>query len=862
MLEQSKTLPTRDDINSYFFSGLELMGKWGWGSHEAIIILYLAPAMIFTLGWALGEVWTPFGLHWRPILAGLFFFHLLTGIALFLRLSKGARSLPRERLQRRALISLAHLFAGYVWIIGYTIYTNAIVFHTDRPLLGQIKSYSVARTVYCLIILTYINIVFLLYRKVPAYRLEGALGVIELLLWTGLISLTGSFQSQFLYLYFLTLSPAFRRGVPEIESIRYPTRANEPLWSVIYRKHNRMWTGAVLYPFFWLAGAVAVGAFIYMVIGTRGSYQPVTLHASWPISYLIVLGHFYLNCAPWLLLSIVMAVTVQIETDRLRTLGELMEIRANANWNEDLREVVAELALAIENNSTFRSSGVLATTVVVSRTSTKNRSHEVREYAFGRAFQRDNIRSNRRRQVVDEVELFLKYCPLDNGRNSILRHLDPVENTDVGTSFGIVSDYFYYLDNPIDKARFRALIDPLEIKTETGNRFWHNARSLCYVVIPHPRRGSADRSSSYTIVFFKSDLPGEYDRAGTKLYEALSAQVIGILLKHELYMGESARAQRESDRANIGAGMFHNLAHYILPLKEYGHSLVLFIRQKSFDSAEETALSIEGTINRLAQFQSAVLRYIKHRESYEKTECQSLRDVPSEALMIQTRAIHAAIRGLSRQYKSGVGEKYVMILRNLCPGGERLNISIDEEREQLQFLIVERELASLPIPECTNSTEWIKWWDDRFGLRIKVNGDFDALRGNGPITIGVVEELLLNAIAATSKVLCAVRLSGSNGVDPFGAHITIEAAPPEGNNAATIYIKNYSLEPLSGELFDEPRGDKGWGLFAMRLLMEKAGGRLQIWNDGEGDKQRGKRVLEVGFQLALNGGEANGSSRS
>jgi len=817
------------------------------------MILYLAPAMIFTLGWALGELWTPFGPHWRPILAGLFFFHLVTGIGLLLILSRGAQTLPREQIQKRALISLGHIFAGYVWIVVYTIYTNMIAFHTDRPLLDQLKHPSTARTAYCLIILIYINIVFLLYRKIPAYRLEGGLGVIELLLWTGLISLTGGFQSQFLYLYFLTLSPAFRRGIPDATGIRYRVRVREPLWSVIYRKHNRRWIGAVLYPFCWFAAAVALAGLLYLTGGPLGSYQTVRLSSWWPISYLLILGYFYLHCAPWLLLSVIMAVTVEIETDRLRTLSKLMEMRANANWNEDLEEVVAELGLAIKSNSTFRCSGVLATTVSVSRVSTAgdSRKTELRDYQFCEAFQIDDIDSIEGSQIRDivttnvhRVELSLKYCPLPDNHETFLHHLTLGNREGANSSFGIVSDYFYYLNSPSDRERFKTLMAPLVVDGQSEPGFWANAASLCYVVVPHPMSETSTKNQSYTVVFFKSDLPGEFDNSAAKLYEGLSAQVIGILLKHELYIDESARAQRESERANIGAGMFHNLAHYILPLEVYGRSIRRFVQDGSYDEVIATAANIEDNVIRLKQFQAAVQRYVKHREGFRKGEIKSLEEIPGQALLIQTSAVHAASCWLSMDANAPVDKKYGALLCNLLSNGESLDFDKNRDRIELKAQLIAKRVAMQPPPSAPDTRALIHWWLRSFGVRISISGDFGQVRGDAPIVIGVVEELLLNALGAASEVFSQTGSFDESGSSP---HVLVEAGV-ESDSTPAIFIKNWANTPLNkSQLFSEPKDDKGWGLYGMRLLMEKANGCLDTCDDSQ--IQKGRGPLIVGFKI-------------
>ncbi|HEY0405544.1 MAG TPA: hypothetical protein VGC89_07435 [Pyrinomonadaceae bacterium] len=569
----SKWLPNRRDVNTFFYAGLEILGDLGWGFNEALNVIIFMPAITFTIGWGLGELWATRLPYWEALLGGLFSLHLISGVIWFIKCSRNASSLPKTLLRKRAKITLVHVTFGYVVVILFTLVTTYLVYATSflEPQPDTINGR--ARSVISLIIITYVTLVFFSYRLYPAIKTEGGFGLAELFLWTLFINVTGGCQSHFFYLYFLTLIPVFRRGLAdEAESQLRPTRgASFTATSWLkrkYIKHNERWHRNVIYPFLWLTIVAMIGATSCMWWDLSGICNVGLMNSHWLLGLVVNFGRFYLNSGPWLVLLIAMAVMMEIETDSLRILGQLMKRQATEEWTKDLREVVAELGLTIRDNYLFRCSGVLAIPINVYTPAKGPALYHVGK--DGKAFQLDNI-YDIKDEAIEKVAkekvraVSLKVVSsLDAQTHSMLQYLQP-DGANKSTSISeLDTGYFYYLNEANEQRRFKEFIDPLKLSGNYENSFWHDACSLCYVILSHPPRRDSGEDISYTVVFFKAKLPGEFDSAVTKLYEALFTQVVGLFQKYELYRDRDVQAQLKgklADEREIIADLAMTLTH-------------------------------------------------------------------------------------------------------------------------------------------------------------------------------------------------------------------------------------------------------------------------------------------------------------
>ncbi len=284
----------------------------------------------------------------------------------------------------------------------------------------------------------------------------------------------------------------------------------------------------------------------------------------------------------------------------------------------------------------------------------------------------------------------------------------------------------------------------------------------------------------------------------------------------------------EKERANIGAGMFHNLAHYIFPLIQHADAIREFANDGDLTAVQATAVRIADSVGRLDRFQSAVQRHVKHRQAYDeefiRTSVQSLEDAPEKAILIQTQYLEPQIRWFREKQNAPQDRKSLLLIRDLCPGAEELNPLDGDDREALYHLV--RNLEFYDLPDNPNFMTLQDWWNRIFGLDIRVKGDFKATFGELPLVVGVLEELFFNALGAVAKVLAKARKDNYLLPRP---HIVFEASSDK-DGTKSLYIKNWSSNLLSqDDLKREPIGDRGWGLYGNRLLLKRAGGDLDVW---------------------------------
>jgi hypothetical protein len=306
---------------------------------------------------------------------------------------------------------------------------------------------------------------------------------------------------------------------------------------------------------------------------------------------------------------------------------------------------------------------------------------------------------------------------------------------------------------------------------------------------------------------------------------------------------------KEKERANIGAGMFHNLAHYILPLAVDGRSIRRFADSGNTAAVVATASNIEDTVNRLARFQSAVMRYVRHRKDRGESIQVRLNDLPFEAISVPTRGLHAALRWFSQEAGAGIGRKYLSILCDLATTDAELDPDTSDGQIEAQRRWA--PLAEKSLPSMTSLSELIDWWKSMFGLNITVQGDFAMLTGDLPLLVNITEELLLNAVCASASAIASARLRGLSQQVSDLSHIVLRAATDSSRNV--ILVENVATKPLRSKasLFSIPQGDKGWGLYGAWLLIREARGDLNVLDDGEQERVSGRWPVIVGFKLTL-----------
>lgn len=301
---------------------------------------------------------------------------------------------------------------------------------------------------------------------------------------------------------------------------------------------------------------------------------------------------------------------------------------------------------------------------------------------------------------------------------------------------------------------------------------------------------------------------------------------------------------REKERADIGAGLFHNLVHYTLPLVVYSRNIPRYLRRNDRAAANSYSVYVNRGAERMAGFVSAVQAYIKPTNELHLAAVTPLTKLPAEALLVQVEAINASAHMLSRDYNSPVPVKYGLLLGNLFGCDYKTVKGQRQLQRKLRAIKIEQPKVSKA--SLKKLTEWLV----RLGLDIRVEGGeepFSLLQGDFNTMVVVMEELLLNAMEAAARAKRLFRGGTSGEVLP---DVTIEAKPGSLDGPSQILIHNWSDEPLGSEQLDRPVQDKGWGLYGMRILMNKMGGSLELINKGP----IGARLTppyRVGYKITL-----------
>jgi hypothetical protein len=549
MYRHPKWLPTRRDINTYFYAILEYLGNKGCGTTEALNLVFWGPAVPLTVGWALARLWAPYWHHWEFGITAFYVTHLISGLIMYIVLAKGAENMPTAALKKRAAWTLIQAFFGYFCAVALTLFTAFIFLFSPSSAPVIINPVNGVIVALCFVITAYVGLVAALYRKYPAYRVEGLLGLFELFLWTAFILATGGCQSPFFFAYFLPLISVFRRGFTEsvYSDPRYRRTDREGALTSLFGRmvdwHNHTWVSFVLYPFFWLIVTQVAGAVLCVALNASGICGHDKTVESWALVLATNLGRFYLNGAPYLFVLVLMAITLELETDSARVLGQLMKKKAMEDWTRNLSEVVTELSGIIKENYMFNCSSILAATFVERAGGAE---YEAEKLYLGEVGQQSvsELFPARRVYSADKVSEAL---------GGLLRGTSEQVNPDAG----IFRDYYYYLEEAREKKRFKQSLEPLSGLSPSVGRFWQGAKSLCYVVFPHPNRKDKE-IKKYTVIFFKSALPGEFDATSAKLYEAIFTQVSGILGKYEEFEEVNTVRKTSENIADLAMTLTHD----------------------------------------------------------------------------------------------------------------------------------------------------------------------------------------------------------------------------------------------------------------------------------------------------------------
>src|SRR5262249_1842241 len=159
---------------------------------------------------------------------------------------------------------------------------------------------------------------------------------------------------------------------------------------------------------------------------------------------------------------------------------------------------------------------------------------------------------------------------------------------------------------------------------------------------------------------------------------------------------------------------------------------------------------------------------------------------------------------------------YLSLLQNLTPDAEGLEPGLDAQREQLSQLLRtwghSRQVLSEEFPEDPDLTWLQRFYAEVFGIGVAVEGDFADLPAvNAVILTAVVEELVLNALEAPSRVLVELRHRPTTARVDAARHIVLAADPA----SSSVRVRNWSSMTLRSEVLGETRDDTGLGLFGM-----------------------------------------------
>ena len=150
------------------------------------------------------------------------------------------------------------------------------------------------------------------------------------------------------------------------------------------------------------------------------------------------------------------------------------------------------------------------------------------------------------------------------------------------------------------------------------------------------------------------------------------------------------------------------------------------------------------------------------------------------------------------------------------------------------------------------------WWKSNFGISLRFD-DFEQVVGPYDLLMGVLEELLLNALVSVSHVHVVDRRWNIDSAFEHDEHdISVEVESSLTNGDFVISIKNWSSRPLDDDESSRrrPEAGRGWGLYGTRLLMDTIGS-LDVWQGGHDQAANAFWPIRVGFSLLIQHSKVN-----
>jgi hypothetical protein len=538
----------RGALRQIFYALLNYLSKrFGWGRNESINILFFYPTVTFTTGVALAQIFDI-----RASITLFFLVHLFLGLAFFVF---GAYYVNQKKEQKldvsRTLESIAWWFFWLVLCFFYSlisIFTGVTLILVLTAGSGIYSRAEMAISIISFIIVVYFWIIHFVYRRFEAEKSEGVLAVVEMIMWTVLIVATGGGESSFLYLYFITLMPALRRGFPkDLDLISPDDYTPESLRPSIWEWFKKNWSGNIFLSLGFLICIAIIMSLISWVIPVEIEQSAASSGGFFqsPVQSLV---HTYLHTGGWLLLVSIMAIYLELDLDAFRLSIDLMEDEIKKEWADNSGKIVylvKSLEKNIQSECYFRATGLLVATITVPKANFENIQFKAKGYQI-----KDIEREKRKEPEPVDLVINADFTPDSEslGLNKLLGRILLNEDSSINTQS------IYYADNESN----REIMDNLRgIIADGGDRnFFDDARSVGIIIFSTAIKDAGN--ISITLAIFKSKWRGEFDRNSIKLYEALSVQVVGIYKKYELYQERETAAVESGFIADLAMTLTHD----------------------------------------------------------------------------------------------------------------------------------------------------------------------------------------------------------------------------------------------------------------------------------------------------------------
>lgn len=546
-------------IVDHIYDVMTYLGSKGYGVVEAINTVIFTPILLFTVWWASASFlpsvpgrwdWSEFHLTLLATLTVTSAYIILTS-AIFLNHHHLPQGHPtRMRLAKRTYRFVLYVLFGALGVsliyLGVSIIGN--VYRWQWALLSFIIVYTLFTYKFYSLMSQqrYISG----YIENPA---EGLLGIFDLLIWTILIMGTGRGESPFYYLYAVTLFATFRRGFPKDNSScqRSSHIKHSFIESVSISWSSKIWLPFIITLFWLLCASVIDNVWMSLHSSGRGVISIFDIMSNY--------GSYLLPTIPWLLLVLVIVFVMQFDNEQLDALRKSMEAKAVADWqSSDVRDPIVELALNIARFP-FNS-----TKMIVIDTDRGRNDHAL--LSVNRVYYVDFINQIKRKLKQEYEEINLKEWVREKisyndiagdelwmPKQLLCNNCSSCKLMGTSTSHPMgCPQCLYFVKNEFVPGLREAFNDiGVDIDKVIYNSFWVNCNSLCCVTIPHIGIDDSGGTVKYSVILIGSDLAGEFNATVGEIYEAISAQIIGIYKRYKLYSEETAKSARAIERAAL-----------------------------------------------------------------------------------------------------------------------------------------------------------------------------------------------------------------------------------------------------------------------------------------------------------------------